>query len=149
MVRRYNNKTAAAYAEGYLSGFEKDIGDQLKAVKKTYPKFKFAYEESKLKYEKPVTTHNYTPDWFIHLEDGRLVIIETKGRFVAKDRKKHILIKEQYPDLDLRILFMRDNPINKGSKTKYSDWCYKYGIQYAIGTQIPQEWLDEWFNQND
>jgi hypothetical protein len=55
------------------------------------------------------------------------------------------LVFEQNPDLDIRFLFMRDNKISKNSKTRYSDWCKKRGIKYAVSEHghIPDEWLAE------
>ena len=71
---------------------------------------------------------------------GSKMIIEAKGKFTSQDRKKMKLVTEQYPNLDIRLLFQRDQPINKGSKTYYSDWCHKNNIQFAVKV-IPNEWL--------
>jgi len=43
-----------------------------------------------------VKTSKYTPDFVLH--NG--IIIETKGRFVAQDRSKHLLVRKQYPRYD-------------------------------------------------
>ncbi len=56
------------------------------------------------------------------------------------DRTKHLLIKQQHPDKDIRFLFKVDNKINKASETRYSDWCEKHGFLYAFG-EVPEEWL--------
>jgi hypothetical protein len=69
--------------------------------------------------------------------------IEIKGRFTAQDRKKMSLVIEQNPHLDIRMLLAKDNTISKNSRTRYSTWCGKRGIKYAIGTELPQEWIDE------
>jgi hypothetical protein len=88
---------------------------------------------------KPATQHIYTPDF--RLPNG--IFIETKGRFVLEDRKKHLLIKQQSPELDIRFVFQNaKNKLRKGSKTTYADWCTKNGFQYCEGT-IPSEWLAE------
>ncbi len=90
-------------------------------------------------YIKPATTHSYTPDF--KLPNG--IFVETKGRFVMEDRKKHILIKEQLPNLDIRFVFQNSkNKIRKGSKTTYADWCIKHGFKYADKT-VPTEWILE------
>lgn len=69
--------------------------------------------------------------------------METKGRFTATDRKKHLLVKAQRPDLDIRFVFSNSRAkLNKGSKTTYADWCNKHGFLYA-DKLIPTEWLDE------
>lgn len=90
----------------------------------------------------------YTPDFV--LSNG--VIVETKGRFDAADRVKHLALKQQYPDLDIRLVFQYDNPltshrlkkkVKKPQKVqRYSTWCQREGIPFAIGT-IPKEWGDE------
>lgn len=100
---------------------------------------RFKYESIALKYVWPARNATYTPDWFITKTN---VIIETKGKFTAPDRQKHLLVRETYPDLDIRFVFMRDNKIHKKSKMRYSDWCKKHGFMYAIG-DIPLEWCKE------
>lgn len=97
------------------------------------------YEQYEIKYTKPVTQHTYTPDFV--LPNG--IIIEVKGILQLEDRKKHLLIKEQYPDLDIRFVFQNaKNKITKGSKTTYADWAEKNGFQYA-SKMIPESWLHE------
>jgi len=55
-----------------------------------------------------------------------------------------VSIKEQNPDLDIRIVFYRDNPsqLGRGSKTRPSDWAIKYGFPFAV-KEIPKEWFIE------
>lgn len=79
----------------------------------------------------------YTPD----LRLGS-VWIEAKGKFSPENRSKMEDFLEGHPEIDLRFLFMRDNWLTSKHKTKYSDWCKKLGIKYAIGTSVPQEWVD-------
>lgn len=118
---------------GFRSGLEEKVGEQLN---KLYGSVK--YETEKIKYTiNEIRT--YTPDF--KLPNG--IIIETKGRFTPDDRKKHLLIKEQYPGLDIRFVFSNsNNKIRKGSKTSYADWCTKNGYLYA-DKLIPEEWLKE------
>ena len=118
--------------KGYRSGLEEIIDAQLKQNH-----IDGEYEKHKVHYIKPITHHEYTPDF--RLPNG--IFIETKGRFVVEDRKKHILIKEQHPELDIRFVFQNSkNKIRKGSKTTYADWCNKHGFLYADKV-IPREWL--------
>jgi hypothetical protein len=71
------------------------------------------------------------------------IIIESKGRFISQDRKKHKLIREQHPDLDIRFVFSNPNTtIGKKSKTTYGLWCQRLGILYATAS-IPEAWLNE------
>lgn len=118
---------------GYRSGLEEKISDQLKSLG-----VPFQYESFKIQYEVH-ETRSYTPDW--KLPNG--IIIESKGRFVLEDRKKHLLIKKQYPDLDIRFVFSNSKTkIRKGSPTSYGDWCKKNGFLYA-DKLIPEEWIKE------
>lgn len=120
-----------AIKAGYRSGLEETISTQLKTLK-----VPVLYETEKIKYIiNEVRT--YTPDF--KLPNG--IIIESKGRFVQADRKKHILIKQQYPTLEIRFVFSNSKArITKGSKTTYGDWCTKNGFVYA-DKLIPKEWL--------
>lgn len=83
--------------------------------------------------------HRYIPD--ITLENG--VIVEVKGYFDAKDRAKHLLIKAQHPDLDIRFVFQNAKlRLSKSSKTTYSQWAERHGFLWAEG-YIPTEWAKE------
>jgi len=101
-------------------------------------KVKFEYEKLKIPWvDKRVK--KYTPDF--KLENG--IIIETKGRFTAADRFKHLCVKEQHPEYDIRFVF--SNPqakLSKGAKSTYADWCEKHGFLYAK-EKIPMEWIKE------
>ncbi len=80
----------------------------------------------------------YTPDFFLPKE----IIIEGKGTLDRETRTMLVAFKKAYPKMDLRLLFMRNNLIYRGSKTRYTDWATKQGFPSAVGT-IPKEWLDE------
>ena len=62
---------------------------------------KVEYESEKIPYIVPASNHTYNPDF--KLPNG--IFVETKGRFVAADRKKHLLVKQQNPELDIRFVF--------------------------------------------
>ena len=135
MAWRSKSKLRAnAIKHGYRSGFEHKVSDQLKENK-----VKFGYENTVIDYIKPETKHTYTIDFT--LPNG--ILVETKGRWVLEDRKKHLLIKKQKPELDIRMVFQSANTkIRKGSKTTYADWCNRHGFLWAQGT-IPMEWMNE------
>ena len=117
----------------YRSGLEKTIAADLKS-KGVLVK----YETFKVAYLKPITSHKYTPDFL--LPNG--IIIEAKGLFSTQDRKKHILVKEQHPALDIRFVFSSSKKkLYKGSKTTYADWCKRHGFLYA-DKAIPKEWYN-------
>lgn len=123
-----------AVAAGYRSGLEEKVGSQL-----AEQGIEAEYEPFKIPYMVPATKHTYTPDYV--LPNG--IIVETKGRFVVEDRKKHLLIKAQYPGLDIRFVFTNPNAkLRKGSPTSYGDWCEKNGFSYSAKL-IPVEWLEE------
>ena len=133
-VRQPALGTSKAIKNGYRSGLEDRISDQLKSL--SVP---VKYEEFKIKYLVPESLHTYTPDF--ELPNG--IIIESKGRFVAADRKKHLLVQQQHPKLDIRFVFSNSKAkISKGSKTSYADWCIKHGFLYA-DKLIPEEWINE------
>lgn len=118
----------------YRSGLEKKISEQLDKAGVSY-----SYETHKIAYVKPATNHHYTPDFI--LPNG--IIIESKGLFESDDRKKHLYIKEQYPELDIRFVFFSSkSKLYKGAKSTYADWCDKYGFRYA-DKLIPANWLRE------
>lgn len=116
----------------YRSGLEDNVIKDLE-----FRKINFKYEKRVILYFKPSTKHKYTPD--IELDNG--VLIEIKGFFKREDRKKHLLVKEQQPKLDIRFIFGNSkNKIYKGSKTSYADWCIKHGFKFADKV-IPKEWI--------
>lgn len=99
------------------------------------------YEKLKLPYVVPSKKKNYIPDF--QLPNG--IIIEAKGKLDALAREKMSLVIAQHPELDIRMLLMRDNKLNKKHKTKYSDWLRKHGIKFAVSEigEVPREWIDE------
>lgn len=134
MARKPYNFSAQAKALGFRSGLEEQVGDQLASAG-----VKAGYETEKVNYLRPARKAKYTPDWI--LPNG--IVIETKGRFKVEDRQKHIHIKQQHPNLDIRFVFSNSKgKISKGSKTTYAMWCNKHGFMYA-DKWIPEEWLKE------
>ena len=122
-----------ALRAGYRSGLEQDTAKYLKQKG-----VNFTYEEFKIKWVDP-KTKTYTPDFV--LENG--IIIETKGRFISPDRAKHLAVRDQYPDLDIRVVFPNSRTkLYKGSKTTYGMWCDKHGFKNADRV-IPNAWLKE------
>lgn len=93
----------------------------------------------RLGYVVPQRQARYTPDFV--LDNG--IIIETKGLFTTEDRQKMRLIRAQYPELDIRMVFSNANArIAKKSPTTYAKWCETYGFPWAHKV-IPGEWLTE------
>ena len=122
-----------AIKHGYRSGLEHTISVYLTELKQRYK-----YEALKIEWE-DLTYRTYTPDFI--LSNG--IIIEKKGRFLTADRKKHIAIKKQHPDLDIRFVFTNSrSKLQKGAKSSYGQWCIKYGFRY-YDRIIPEDWLKE------
>lgn len=127
---------ARAIKHGYRSGLEETVADNLKSKDVSY---EYENKANTIKYTIPAKDHTYLPDF--KLING--IIIETKGRFMLADRKKHELINQQHPELDIRFVFSNSNTrISKKSKTTYGMWCEKLGIPYADKI-VPQSWIDE------
>lgn len=136
-IKRNNWSTAVrkrAIAEGYRSGLEESTAEYL-----TVRGIPFKYEDLVIAYTEPQKSRKYTPDY--ELPNG--IIIETKGRFLTADRQKHLLVKQQHPELDIRFVFSNAKAkLSKISKTTYADWCTKNGFMFA-NKVIPEEWLSE------
>ena len=98
----------------------------------------FKYEPDKIPYEWR-EDKNYIPDFL--LPNG--IILEVKGRFMLEDRKKHLFLRDQHPDVDIRFVF--DSPyrkLYKGGKMTYADCRDKYNFKYCKGGEgIPLEWF--------
>jgi len=131
----------------FRSGLEKEISKQLKRNN-----ISFTYEKDKISFLVPETKKVYTPDFKIKTKNsGKIIFIEGKGIWVYEDRYKHLLLRQQYPNLDIRFVFTNaKNKIRKGSKTTYADICegrgrgeFK-GITWKYASKkIPKEWLEE------
>jgi hypothetical protein len=133
--RKQLSKRQAAVKHGWRSGLEEEVAKQLDDKGVAYE-----YEKLTLHYTVPAKQHKYTPDFEL-LSNG--IIVETKGRFVTADRQKHLLIKNQHPNIDIRFVF--SNPkqrISKLSQTTYAMWCDKHGFKWAARS-VPEEWINE------
>lgn len=83
--------------------------------------------------------HIYYPDFYLP-EHG--FFIETKGIFSPADRIKMILMKEQHPEEEIKILFQQDKLIkHKRKSTRYTEWAKANGYTSATGS-IPASWLE-------
>jgi len=123
----------AARKKGYRSGLELKIAQSLDqtGVKYTYEKLKIEWED--------LAYRTYTPDFVL----ANNIIIETKGLFTSADRRKHVEIKKQHPELDIRFVFENSRrKLYKGAKSTYAKWCIQKGFRY-YDRIIPEEWLTE------
>lgn len=123
----------------YRNKFEIQTGKTLKDNK-----VKFEYETEKLPY---TITANYIPDFIITTKSKRKIYVETKGNgrsFDGASRRKLIAVKEQHPDLDIRILFWSDGKFGAtrkdGTRQTQMGWAEKNGFKAAV-REIPNAWL--------
>lgn len=107
--------------------FERRISDELKSLK-----LKVSYETEKLPY---ILRRNYIPDFIVKTKAGKKIYIEAKGYLRPEHKSKLVAVKQQHPDIDLRIVFY-------SMSKKNSNWAIKHKIPYAIGT-VPKDWFDE------
>ena len=122
-----------AIKHGYRSGLEHKLSIALDTIK-----YKYEYESIKIEWE-DLAYRTYTPEFI--LNNG--IIIETKGRFLASDRRKHLAIQKQHPKLDIRFVFTNSKvKLYKGAKSTYAQWCHKYNFRY-YDRIIPECWLKE------
>ena len=118
---------------GFRSGLEEKVAKQIKKANN-----KLRYESVKIKWV-DFAIRSYTPDFI--LDNG--IIIEVKGFWSVSDRKKHVKVKEQHSDLDIRIDFENSKrKIRKGSNTTYGMWCEKNEILF-YDRIIPLVWMKE------
>ena len=122
-------------------GFEPELWKTLKNIKGKSKKFELGYETEKVHYTR-VLNGSYTPDFVIDFPSGHRMYIEAKGYLRGHDIVKLIAVKTCYPDMDLRIVFQKDNKMPRRKTMRYSDWAENLGIPYAIG-EIPLEWLED------
>ena len=123
----------AARKYGYRSGLEYKISLYLDNLK-----IKYDYEKLKIEWE-DLAYRTYTPDFVLY--NG--IIIESKGMFTAADRRKHLAIKKQHPQLDIRVVFENSRrKLRKGAKSTYAEWCIRYAFRY-YDRFIPEDWIKE------
>ena len=125
----------SGYRLPYRSKFEVRVAADL-------GKRKVDFQYEKVSFDYVPKIRNYTPDFY--LPESK-IYIETKGRLTTNDRVKHLLIKDQYPDLDIRFVFVNaDNKISRTSKTTYANWCDRHKFLWAESL-VPMEWLNGWW----
>ena len=128
-------KTNHGIVHGYRSGLEDAISRQISDAG-----IDVLYECERINYTWPERSSTYCPDFKLP-KPGGFFFLETKGRFCVSDRSKMLLVKEQHPDIDIRLLFQNPNAkLYKGSKTTYAMWADKHGFQWAA-KRIPDDWL--------
>ena len=114
----------------FRSGLEEKVADLMVELG-----VKYEYESTKVPYQ---IMHSYTPDFL--LPNG--IFLEIKGYWDAEDRRKMRNVKQQHPELDIRMVFQSPfNTISKKSKTTYAKYCEKLNIPWTSWANIPLNWL--------
>lgn len=90
----------------------------------------FSYEPDTLEYTLEL---RYKPDWKVR--DG--LYIETKGKFDYTERRKILSVLQHNPNAEVRMVFMRNQKLGKGSKMTYGEWCDKHGIKWSVFPELP------------
>ena len=114
----------------FRSDLEGQVADQLEKQR-----VEFTFEPSRIKYE---VTKKYTPDFL--LPNG--ILIEVKGWFKAEDQRKHKLIKEQHPEIDIRFVIQKLKKKVQGGRFTCQEWCEKYDFKFAESI-VPNSWIHE------
>jgi hypothetical protein len=143
------SKPALTIEPTFRSGLEKKVAEQLEAGGVSY-----GHEAQWVRYTVPAREAKYLPDYTIN---GTNILLEAKGRFGggnprfkqpagdgAKERQKLILLREQHPELDIRLIFQRaSTPIYPGSKTTYAKWAEDHGFPWSDKGRVPEDWIAE------
>lgn len=116
---------------GYKSGFERNVATNL-AVRK----IKFSYEPLKVPY---ILSCEYNPDFYF---PGHGFYVETKGKLMSEERRKHLAVKKQHPELDLRFCFMEAHKKMPGTKSTHAQWADRNGFLWC-DKEIPEEWFND------
>ena len=139
-----SHRRVEAVKNGFRSGLEQDMAQILDEMK-----LKYEYESEKLLYTVTTKkaglscvhcgsdsfkeTKEYNPDFT--LVKSKL-IIETKGIFTARDRKKMIAVVRDNPNRNILMVFQNSNmKISKSSRYTYKTWCTKVGM---LGVDMKQ-----------
>ena len=148
-VRQRRTKRSMAGVPQWRSGYERRLREHLDRAEVLYDYEKHVFpitldvpghycDECRSRKIRRVT--RYTPDFFIRSTE---LFVEAKGKFDARARKLALAFTAQYPDKRYAMIFQRDNWLSSKKTQRYSDWCKKHEILYAVGNKIPEEWYNE------
>lgn len=97
----------------------------------------YEYETKKIPY---ILEGEYNPDFIVYSTDLSFFVIEVKGLLDEADRRKHLAIKRQHPEIDIRFVFMDANKKIPRLKSTHAQWATKNGFLWA-DKEVPAEWL--------
>lgn len=105
-------------------------------------KAEYGYEVTKIPYTIPESNHTYLVDF----TTSNGIYWECKGYLSDyTERRKYVLLKEQYPDLDLRFVFDNVNKLCGGTKMTHGAWAEKYNFKYCSikDVDVIKQWTEE------
>ncbi len=141
-TKALRNAAAQGFTEKFRSGLELQVGIWLK-----YNNIAYEFESDVIPWVSEPEDHKYTPDFKVTNKSGNVIYIETKGLMDPADRKKHLALKKQHPDLDIRIVFDKPNSWDRKAKTRsYGRWATENDIKWTSKTHfkhVIKEWINE------
>lgn len=120
----------------------------------------FEFESEPIVWTPLPLPHKYHPDFrlvksrdkdggpiYHKTKEGKLLLIETKGRFMPDDMAKQLAVKMQHPEIDLRFVFTASSKwYRKAKRMSYAVWCEKHGFKYCDFKDLAEvlpKWLKE------
>jgi hypothetical protein len=123
------------------STLEHEVDTELKRLRRSRKLKSYSYEDKTFDF---VIKHKYTTDFPIVNKSGKEWLLEVKGFLDQKARRKLRAIRECNPDIDLRLLFPKEEPLpEKGLTQTNVQWSIKHNFKYTVGVKIPEDWLKE------
>ena len=138
--RKRRPKKELHIPRGYDSHWEYDIHQRL------FPEWRHHWEN--IDY---VIAHTYEPDFVRKFDDGRVILIEAKGRFWDfAEYSKYIHIKKALPKhIELVFFFQKPFAPMPGAKVRrdktkrtHAEWAEKNDFRWIDELTLPEEWKE-------
>jgi hypothetical protein len=143
---RRNRKVKQEKREDFASGYEFRVWTDIKkrGVRVEYEPLTFEYERrasggrcKDCGSRNIIKVARYTPDFRLN----GYFLVETKGKYDASARSRMDDFVRSRPDIPVAMLFGADNWTTRTKTERYSGWCTKRGITFAVGDRIPESWI--------
>lgn len=89
-----------------------------------------------IKYREGYRNRSYLPDFYLYNN----IIVDVYDTFRWSDRKRYTLLREQYPLLDIRVVFYLPHSRIPDHYCTYGGWCISNNILWSCD-YIPESWL--------
>ncbi len=133
------------FNEKFRSGLEVKVAQILRDNEIGYK-----YEQLKIKWIPLPIERTYNPDFHDIVTKSKKkikLILEPKGRFMPDDMAKHLAVKMQHPEYDIRFIFQNSRKWYRAAKTRtYRKWCEENGFKCCDiweFNKVIQEWIAE------